>query len=449
MTIDSIAPLFSTPAMDRVFSLDNQLRQMTRFEWALSGALESAGVAAAGSAAAIQPLLDAAFIDRAALLSEARNAGNIAIPFVRQLTTAVRERSAGAAQSIHLGATSQDVLDTAVVLQTREALALIGADIDELIRQFTVQAHAHAGTMLAGRTWLQAGPPTTLGLKIAGWVAALRRHRRRVESAAASATVLQFGGAVGTLAALGEKGPEISAALAKALDLREPELPWHTHRDRFVEVACALGMLVGTLGKIARDVSLMMQTEVGELFEPAAEGRGGSSAMPHKRNPVASAMILAAATRVPSLVATLLAAMPQEHERGLGNWQAEWETYPDIFRLTSVSLDRCLEIARGMEVRPERMARNLDATRGLAMSEAVSVALAQHVEREAAHRLVEEATRRAIVKNSSLRDVLLATPEVREHLTEAEIDRLLDPNHYLGSARIFIERVLGDSDALR
>jgi 3-carboxy-cis,cis-muconate cycloisomerase len=239
----------------------------------------------------------------------------------------------------------------------------------------------------------------------------------------------------------------VSAALAQRLNLREPELPWHTHRDNLVEVATVLGLLVGTLGKVARDVSLLMQTEVGEVFEPVEEGRGGSSTMPHKRNPVACAVVLSAATRVPGLVATLLTAMVQEHERGLGNWQAEWETLPEIFRLTASALDRTLEIARGMQVDPEKMAANFKANRGLPLTEAVSVALAAHMGRERAHDLVQRAARRAVTAGRHLREILLEDAEIREYLNASDIDRLMDPGNYLGSTRIFIARVLGDEGA--
>jgi 3-carboxy-cis,cis-muconate cycloisomerase len=441
--------LFSTTAMDEVFSVANQIRLMVRFEWALSGALESEGLAAGGAAAAIEPFLDSEFADIPALFAQAKESGNVAIPFVRQLTAAVRTRNEEAARTIHLGATSQDVLDTALVIQSREGLALILSGVDELEGHLLRQARAHAETILPGRTWLQDGPPTTLGLKIAGWVAALRRHRQRLEAARARALVLQFGGAVGTLAALGDKGTAISAALARRLSLPEAALPWHTHRDGLGEVAAALGLLVGTLGKIARDISLLMQTEVAEVLEPAAEGRGGSSTMPHKRNPVASAVILACATRVPGLVATMLAAMPQEHERGLGNWQAEWETYPEIFRLAAAALERSIEIANAMEVNPARMLAHLEATGGLAMSEAVSVALVEHIGRDRVHELMQLAVQRAVTEGRHLREILLEMPEVRAHLGEEEIGRLLRPHTYLGSARKFLERVLGGTDGRR
>jgi 3-carboxy-cis,cis-muconate cycloisomerase len=449
MAAESNSLFSSSPAMDRVFSRTNQLRHMVRFEWALSAALESAGIAREGAAAALEPFLTAEFVNGPELDKHARNAGNLAIPFVGQLTAAVRSRDEEAARQIHLGATSQDVLDTSLVLQIAEGLKLIDESLRELDEHWARLARAHAGTILSGRTWLQVGPPVTLGSKVAGWLAALRRHRQRLQSISERALVLQFGGAVGTLAALGDKGTAVSAALAQKLNLREPELPWHTHRDNLVEVATVLGLLVGTSGKVARDISLLMQTEVAEVFEPAEKGRGGSSTMPHKRNPVACAVVLSAATRVPGLVATLLTAMVQEHERGLGNWQAEWETLPEIFRLTAAALDRTLEIARGMQVDPQKMAANLEAARGLPLAEAVSVALAARIGRERAHDLVQRASRRAVAAGRHLREILEEDAEIREHLNASDIERLMDPGNYLGSARIFIARVLGEEEAER
>ena len=449
MAPEATLSMFSTAAMDEVFSVANQIRLMTKFEWALSRALENEGLAAPGSARAIGPLLDGKFVDVAALFTQAKQSGNIAIPFVRQLTAAVKSRNEEAARAIHLGATSQDVLDTALVMQSGEGLAIILAGLGELERQLLHHVRAYAETILPGRTWLQDGPPTTLGLKIAGWVAAVRRHCQRLEAARARALVLQFGGAVGTLAALGDKGEAVSATLAKQLELPEAEVPWHAHRDGLGEVAAALGLLTGTLGKIGRDVSLLMQTEIAEVLEPAGDGRGGSSTMPHKRNPVASAVVLACATRVPGLVATMLAAMPQEHERGLGGWQAEWETYPEIFRLAAAALERTIEVARGMEVNPGRMAAHLEATQGLVMAEAVSVALAERIGREQAHNLMESAAKRAVAEGRHLREILAEIPEVRAQFGEKEIAALLTPQNYLGSTRRFLENILGGTDGIR
>ncbi|HEY6489230.1 MAG: 3-carboxy-cis,cis-muconate cycloisomerase [Terracidiphilus sp.] len=433
---------FSTPAMDALFSLPHQLACMTRFEAALLAALEANGIAPAGSAQAVNPLLDAHFADPEALIAESHRAGNIAIPFVRALTDAVQTRSEPVARFVHLGATSQDVLDTALVLQMRDALSLLRADFMKLDAALEKLVRTHAGTILSGRSWLQASPPVTLGLKLASVLAALRRHQDRLDAASSRAIVLQFGGAVGTLASLAEKGPAVSAVLAAKLALPEPAIPWHTQRDNLVELASTLALLTGTLGKFGKDIALLMQTEVAEVAEPTAEGRGGSSTMPHKHNPIASAVLLAAATRVPSLVATLLHAMLQEHERGLGTWQAEWETVPEIFRLTAASLASAVEIAEGLEVDAARMCANLEATQGLTLSEGVVAELSASIGRLPAHQLLERATRQAIFEKKHLRDVLQTMPEIRAHLTDQDLDRLFDPRNSLGSASHFIQRVL-------
>ena len=439
--------LFSTPEMTRVFSPTEQLRAMTRFEWALSCALESNGRAETGSGAVLEQLLEADFVDMGALLLQAKEAGNVAIPFVRQLTHAVMARSEAAARSVHLGATSQDVLDTALVLQMREALHLLEAALARMDEALSGQVRRHRDTVMQGRTWLQPGPPITLGLKLAGVLAALRRDRERIRAEANRVLVMQFGGAVGTLASLGTAGGAISAELARLLNLAEPELPWHTQRDRLVAIVQALAILTGTLAKFGRDVALLMQAEVGEVTEGAAEGRGGSSTMPHKHNPVASAALIAIHAKMPGLAATLLHAMPQEHERGPGLWQAEWDTVPEAFCLASASVAYAIEIAEGLQVDAGRMHANMEATLGLPMSEAVSVALAPRMGRVAAHHLLRQAADRAQAENRRLSDVLKQMPEVKAHLSDAEIDELLDARNYLGSAQRFINQVVGDQNA--
>ena len=445
MGSESTAFLFSTPEMTETFSLLRQLRAMMRFEWALTCALEKQGIAKAGSGRVLEKLLDAEFIDKELLERDALEAGNIAIPFVKQLTAAVERESDPAARAIHLGATSQDVLDTALVLQMQEALRLILGAIDRLDLALAKQVRTHAETVMTGRTWLQPGPPTTLGLKLAGTLAALRRHKIRIEAGAKRALVLQFGGAVGTLAVLGSTGMEVSAELARILDVREPAIPWHTQRDNVVEIAELLALLIGSLGKFAKDIALLMQGEVGEASEPAGEGRGGSSTMPQKQNPVVCATILACAARAPGLVATMLVAMPQEHERGLGLWQAEWETLPEIFKLTASALARSIEIADGLKVDAKRMASNLDAMLGLTQAEAVSAAMAQKVGRLAAHEILRKATGQSRETGQHLSAILKTVPEVTAHLTDAEIDLLLQPCAYLGGSQNFIERVLRDA----
>jgi 3-carboxy-cis,cis-muconate cycloisomerase len=434
--------LFSTSEMSRVFSPQEQLRAMMRFEWALTCALEKQGLAQPGSGAILNTLFDAQFIDIEALEKEARQVGNISIPFVRQLTAAVRSRDERASRTIHLGATSQDLVDTALVLQMSDAVALLQAAMKSLDESLTSQVHTHRETVMTGRTWLQPGPPTTLGLKLAGTLAALRRSHDRIRSAARRALVLQFGGAVGTLAALGDSGSAVSKDLARLLDLREPELPWHTQRDNLVEMVQALALLTGSLAKFARDIALLMQAEVGEASEETAKDRGGSSTMPHKQNPVACAAVLAVHAKLAGLVQTLLNAMPQEHERGLGSWQAEWDIVPDAFRLTAAGLQYSIEIANGLAVDSERMKANLDALLGVTLSEAVSVALAPKVGRSAAHDILRDAVIRAKQERRHLSEILKQITEVSAHLNDDEIDRLLSPRAYLGSTQRFIARVL-------
>jgi len=438
--------LFSTPEMTHVFSPAERLRAMTRFEWALSCALESNGLAEPGSSQALKPLLMADFVDADALAREAREAGNVAIPFVRQLTAAVKVRSETAARSVHLGATSQDVLDTALVLQMKEALKLLEAAWARLEAALLGQVKRHRDRVMQGRTWLQPGPPTTLGLKLAGTLAALRRGWERIQAEGGRALMLQFGGAVGTLASLGTDGSAVSADLARRLDLPEPLLPWHTHRDNLVAMVQSLAILTGTLAKLGRDVALLMQAEVGEVAEGGG-GRGGSSTMPHKHNPVASAALIAIHARMPGLAATMLLAMPQEHERGLGLWQAEWDTVPEAFRLASASVAYATELTEGLTVDGERMLANLAASRGLPLAEAVSAALAPRIGRSAAHDLLGGAADRAIAENRHLSSVLKQMPDVTAHLSATEIDELLDVRNYLGSAQRLIARVVGDDDA--
>jgi 3-carboxy-cis,cis-muconate cycloisomerase len=282
----------------------------------------------------------------------------------------------------------------------------------------------------------------TFGLKAAGWLDALERAHDRVASALADALVLQLGGASGTLAALGPEGPAIARALGTRLDLPVPDLPWHAHRDRLAHLAGTLGVAVGTLGKIARDVSLLAQTEVGEAHEAPAAGRGGSSTMPHKRNPVGAAAALAAAIRAPGLVATFLAAMPQEHERGLGGWPAEWETLPELVLLAAGAARAMADSLDGLVVDPARMRANLELTRGLVMAEAISMALAVPMGKEAAHRAVEEACQRALAASRPLAEVLAEDPMVTRHLSAAEITARLAPESYLGAAGEFVRQVL-------
>jgi 3-carboxy-cis,cis-muconate cycloisomerase len=415
---------------------------MLDFEAALARAEARTGVVPPAAVAPIESACRAEAFEVDELARGAALAGNTAIPMVKALTALVAKRDEAAARYVHWGATSQDAMDTGLVLQLREALDLIEGDLARLAAVLAGLATLHKRTVLAGRTWLQQATPVTFGLKAAGALSAIERHRARVRELRPRVLVLQFGGASGTLAALGADGLKVAAALAEELKLELPDVPWHAQRDRVAEVATALGLLVGTLGKVARDVSLLMQTEVGEAFEPAAAGKGGSSTMPHKRNPVACAAILAAAIRVPGLVSVMLTAMVQEHERGLGDWHAEWDTLPEIVCLAAGALAQLTQVLDGLELDPARMAANLEATRGLILAEAVTMALAGAIGRLPAHHLVEAACRRAAGERRHLRDVLGEDPEVRKHLSAADLERLLDPANYTGLAEALVERAL-------
>jgi len=428
--------------MCAVFSDAHFLECMIAFELALSRALAKAGVAPAEAIPVLEVKQVVAALEPAKLAEQAAQAGNLAIPFVNELRAFIATRNPTAAKFLHLGATSQDVLDTALILQLGEALELLDKDLATLADSLASLTDRHKSTILAGRTWLQQGPPITFGLKTAGWLSAIERHRARFKSVAAHSKCLQFGGAVGTLAALQGRGLDVAEALAAELNLELPDLPWHTHRDRIAEVATSLGLLTATLGKMARDISLLMQTELGEAAEPSAAGRGGSSSMPHKRNPVGCAAVLAAATRVPGLVSTMLSAAVQEHERGLGGWQAEWEVLPEICELAVGALSHTLFVVNGLTVDDQRMRENLGITRGLIFAEGVATALTGKLGRSEAHARVEELCRRAIRNGRHLREEIAKDEEVRSHLSDAEIERLFQPQNYLGCAEAFAERVL-------
>lgn len=437
-----LGPLFATEGMSAVFSDRGRLQAMLDFEAALARAEAEVGLIPASAVAPIAAAAEAGRFDIEALARQTAAAGIPTIPLVKQLTALVAAEDPAAARFVHWGATSQDVMDTGLVLQIGKGLAALAPDLARLAAALAALAERQARTPMIGRTWLQHAVPVTFGLKAAGWLDALERCRVRLATAGRAARVLQFGGAAGTLATLGTRGLDVATVLARILDLDLPALPWHASRDRLVDLAAALGLLTGLLGKMARDLSLMMQVEVGEAFEPAAPGRGGSSTMPHKRNPAASAVALAASVRVPGLIATLLSAMPQEHERGLGGWQAEWESLPEIFLIASGALHAMTEAMEGLRLDPARMRANIDATRGLVMAEAVMMALAGKVGRLEAHDLIEAACHRAVAEGTHLQDVLAADPTVSAQLSPAELDRLFTPEFYLGVAESFVQRAL-------
>lgn len=441
-----IDPMFGSPTVLDIFSDAGTVRRMLDVEAALARAEACCGVIPEAAAQVIEQvcaMTPAQVIDFDVLAQAAVAAGNLAIPFVKQLTAAVTQRDADAGRYVHWGATSQDIIDSALVLQLVDALHEIDAGLLALGDACAAQAVAHRATPMVARTWLQHALPTTFGLKAAGWLDALRRDLARLDLARTHVAALQFGGAAGTLASLGDDAPAVAAQLAQALRLDLPTLPWHAHRDRMVEVATTLGMLTGTLGKMARDISLLMQTEVAEVAEPSGPGRGGSSTMPHKRNPVGCAAVLTAAVRVPPLVATMLAGMTQEHERALGGWQAEWDTLPQIVTLAAGALRQMGDVVAGLQVDAARMRSNLDITHGLILGEAAMLELGRRIGRLPAHHVVEQASRRAVDEHTTLRDALARTladdPSHQGLLDDATLDRLSDPAQYAGQSTSFAD----------
>ena len=437
-----LAPMLSSAAMRAVCDDVAYLQHMLDFEAALARAEASTGVIPATAAGPIGAACKAQAFDLAALAEAATKSGNLAIPLVKALTANVAKIDPQAARYVHWGATSQDVIDTAFMLTLRAGIDALLADIGRAITGFAALARKHRDTPVVGRTWLQHALPMPFGLKLAEYAAALDRSRTRLWRLRREGLALQFGGASGTLAALGEQGMAVAEQLARELDLPLPEAPWHTHRDRIAEAASVFAIITGTCGKIARDVSLMMQTDVAEAFEPAGEGRGGSSTMPHKRNPVAAASALAAATMAPNLAATIFAAQVQEHERSAGPWHAEWPTLPSLMLVTSGGLAATVDIAEGLEVDGPRMRANLDTTHGLIMAEAVTFALAGKIGKSEAHHLVEAASKQAVAGKKHLRDVLTGDTRITTHLGVDEIAGLFEPMAYQGVSQTLIDRLL-------
>lgn len=441
-----LAPMLSSPAMRAVCDDVAYLQHMLDFEAALARAEAAAGVIPDSAAGPITKACRAEAFDLAALAEAATRSGNLAIPLVKALTSAVASEDADAARYVHWGATSQDVIDTASMLTLRAAIDALLADIGRAIAGFAGLARKHRDTPVVARTWLQHALPMPFGLKLAEYAAALHRSRTRLQRLRSDGLALQFGGAAGTLAALGDKGLLVAEKLAQELALTLPDAPWHTHRDRIAEAASVFAILAGTCGKIARDVQLMMQTDVAEAFEPSGQGRGGSSTMPHKRNPVAAASALAAATMAPNLAATIFAAQVGDHERSAGPWHAEWPTLPMLQLVTSGALAAIVDIAEGLEVDAARMRVNLGATNGLIMAEAVTMALAEKIGKSDSHHLVEAASKKAVADRKDLRDMLASDAKVTAHLSADRLTKLFEPMAYQGASQALIDRLLATLD---
>src|SRR6185503_5493752 len=445
-----LAPMLSSGPMRRICADTTMLQHMLDFEAALARAEAAAGVIPGRAVEPIARACRAESFDLAQLAEAATRSGNLAIPLVKALTAAVakldNEADAEAARYVHWGATSQDVIDTAAMLSLRAGIDALLVDLDRAIAGFAALARKHRNTAVVARTWLQHALPMPFGLKLAEYAAALHRSKLRLQRLRSEALALQFGGAAGTLAALGDKGLAVAEKLADELKLPLAEAPWHTHRDRIAEAASVFAIVAGSCGKIARDVSLMMQTDVGEAFEPSGEGRGGSSTMPHKRNPVAAASALGAATMAPNLAATILAAQVQDHERSAGPWHAEWPTLPTLLLVTSGALAAIVDIAEGLEIDAARMRSNLDATGGLIMAEAVTFALAEKIGKSDAHHLVEAASKKAVADKMHLREVLTADAKITAQLSADKITALFEPMAYQGVSQALIDRLFASLD---
>ncbi|HVC34613.1 MAG TPA: 3-carboxy-cis,cis-muconate cycloisomerase [Chloroflexota bacterium] len=433
--------MYSTPRMSETFSREAHVREMLAFEAALARAEARAGIIPPAAAAAIAAACRADLFDVATLDREAAVAGTLAIPLVRRLT----ERVAGeAGQFVHWGATSQDAIDTALVLQLRGGLDLLTGGLLDVGSACASLAERYRRTPMAGRTLLQQALPITFGLKAARWLALATRQVRRLRELRGRVLVVQFGGAAGTLASLGQEGMRVTELLAGELGLAVPTLPWHAERDRIAEVATALGVVAGAMAKIASDVALLAQTEVGEVSPVAVTGKGGSSALPQKRNPVDATMALAAARLAIGVVPVVLGAMVQEHERAVGGWQAEWEALPNLFRYTSHAIERVHQAVQGLVVDPARLRANLDLGGGTIMAEALTMALAPRFGRVAAFHLVRAACERATALGVSLRQAALDDDQIRAALPSDAVDQVFDPAAYLGSTDSFVDRALED-----
>lgn len=414
---------------------------MVEFEVALLRALARLELAPAEAADELAAVVEQGAVEFD-LAELGRGTGQQGTPVPALLRALRRQLSDGTSAHLHKGATSQDVVDTAMMLVSRDALDVVLRDLSAAAEACASLVTRYRGAIEPGRTLLQQALPLTFGLKAAVWLDGIDGVLAELTSVRDRELAIQFGGAVGTLASLGDCGLDVAGELAGQLGLPAPAAPWHTIRLRPARIACALGVALGVMGKIGRDVALLAQTEVAEVAEGGGEGRGGSSTLPHKRNPVGAIALVACAQRGPGLVATMLGAMTQEHERGAGTWQAEWETLPALLRLTGSSAAILKELLAGLEVHPEKMRSAMGVTGGLVMSESVAAALAPALGRADAQNLVEKAARRSVDSGRAFRDVLLEVPAVVDSLGVDGLEAALDPGAYLGVTEELIDRML-------
>ena len=431
--------IFSTEPMRRVFSDGNRIQKYLDFEAGLARAQARLGIIPQNACDEILKHCDVAQFDLARIKSQTERIGYPVLPVVQQLVALCRD---GLGEWCHWGATTQDITDTATVMQIRQALVLIERHLDGITEALAALARKYRDTPMAGRSNLQQAVPITFGYKMATLLAAFVRHRERLNELRSRVLVGEFGGAAGTLSSLGGRGLATQAELMKELQLGVPAIAWHTVRDCIAEVGCFLGLVTGTCGKIALDVKLLMQTEVEEVYEPFHEGRGSSSTMPQKRNPISSVYITALVAIVRQQVAALLDAMVEDHERATGPWEIEWIVIPEIFCLTAGALAQTEFVLKDLQVDEKKMRANLDLTKGLIVSEAVMMGLGPYLGRQYAHDLVYDICRKVVATGRPLVDLLAENAEIAKHLDRAALEKLCDPANYLGEAGAMVDRAL-------
>jgi 3-carboxy-cis,cis-muconate cycloisomerase len=431
--------IFTTEAMRRVWSDENRVQKYLDFEAALAKAQGRLKIIPQQAADEIVARCNLKCIDMAKLKEATEKIGYPVLPVVQQLVKACKDNLG---EWSHWGATTQDITDTATVLQIREALDIIEKEIDAIADALAALAKKHRNTPMAGRSNLQQAVPITFGYKMATLLAAFERHKQRLAELKARVLVGEFGGAAGTLSSLGKDGLKVQAELMKELKLGQPAMTWHTVRDCIAEVGCFLGLVTGTCGKIAFDIKLLMQTEVEEVYEPFHAGRGSSSTMPQKRNPISSVYITAQTAMVKQLVAALLEAMVEDHERATGPWEIEWIALPETFMLSAGALAQTRFVVEGLQVNEKKMRENLDITNGLIMSEAVMMGLGSKMGRNKAHDLVYDICRAVAKTGRPLIDLLEESDEIRKHADRRALEKLTDPANYLGVAGEMVDRML-------
>lgn len=431
--------IFTTEAMRQVWSDENRTAKYVEIERALATVQGRLGIIPREAAEEIVSHCRIEEIDMARLRQQTERIGYPILGVVTQINQRCRDKLG---EFVHWGATTQDITDTATVLQIREALDIVDGELEAIAQAMARLAKAHRLTPMIGRSNLQQAIPVTFGYKMAGLLSAILRHRERLAQLRERVLVGEFAGAAGTLASIETGAMETQAGLCAALGLKQPAIAWHTIRDNIAETGALLGLIGGTLGKLSMDVKLMMQTEVGEVFEPYHHGRGSSSTMPQKRNPIASCYIHAAISVVRQHAAALMDAMVADHERSTGPWEIEWIVLPESFCLIAGALKQSRAVLEGLEVDAAAMRRNIEMTGGLVMSEAVMMGLAPHIGREFAHDLVYDLCRESLATKTPLVDLLAAHPQIRPHVDRAALERMLAPENYLGQSGLMVDRVL-------